>query len=216
MTELNDIAPPPGVPGKELAERDEEEQELEPLPEITEAMVKKLETKSNKFMLQACTLDGAGHSRAEIAHHLGISSSTVARFRRDPDYAAMKKALQQRSATQLEPIVHSLKINLATAGQEAIKTLQEAMSADTLDGSPKWPVRTDAAKALLDHVRSVMGTASGGSGGGDNSEGGGSEGSKAPTAMVINVNPQVVQQARETAQHVDNEEPVDAEVVENG
>lgn len=157
---------------------------------------------------QAALLEAVGYSDRESSAVVGVSKQTIQRYRREVEgYKQAVEIYKSRDTKLMEPLVARYKVELLDAAREAIVSLREALSAETLDGQPRWPVRNEAAALILSHVNVAVSSVQveGGQSSGD-----GEAHATSREPLVIQINPAPAQQPL----HVENEAPVEADVVE--
>lgn len=104
---------------------------------------------------QAIVLDGAGYSKQQIARVLDVSESTVGKWRRSDDYQEKVRAVEERHALEIEPLIERVRTELVEAASEAIKSLIKSAWATDANGDPIWDVRNQATIALLSYFKTA-------------------------------------------------------------
>lgn len=98
----------------------------------------------------AALLDAHGHSRAAIASALDLSTSTIARLRRHPDYQAEVAKFKELGVDSIRPIVNRVNGEIMEGVSKAVRTLEDMLDATDESGNPLYAVREGAAKLLID------------------------------------------------------------------
>lgn len=181
--------------------------DLEEIPKPGDATsIERVPSNLTTEQRQAAMLEAVGYSDRESAAVVGVSKQTIQRYRREIEgYKTAVEIYKTRDTKLMEPLVARYKVELLDAAREAIVSLREALSAETLDGQPRWPVRNEAAALILSHVNVAVGSVQVESGQGSDSDAHAT--SREP--LVIQINP-----APQPPAHVDSEVVDDAEVVD--
>lgn len=97
---------------------------------------------------QGALLDASGHSISEVTALLGVSESTVSRWRRDPDYQAEVERLREKQVQAVAPLLEHIKSQVVEGATKALRTLEDALEATDDDGQPLWTTRMEAASKI--------------------------------------------------------------------
>jgi hypothetical protein len=84
--------------------------------------------------LRAAALIGRGWQYKDAAAEVGVHAETVSRWTRREDF---QEAVKQARVDHMDE------------QPEAVKVLEQALSATKADGSPDWRIRVDAARTLV-------------------------------------------------------------------
>lgn len=101
--------------------------------------------------LQAAMADAYGAEREEIANLIGVSISTITKWRRKSDYSAYVAQLRDEQRQGLARVVLEMRHELVDGVRAAIRTLVMALDAETDKGKPSWQTRMRAAETLMEH-----------------------------------------------------------------
>jgi len=102
-------------------------------------------------------LDAQGREREEIATSVGVTTTTVSRWRAQDEYKKEVDKWREHETALVERIVARVHAELAGAGAKSVERLVEALDATKTNGDPMWNVRLDAAKAILARIPPVQG-----------------------------------------------------------
>jgi len=98
---------------------------------------------------QAAVLDAQGFSREETAKAVGISESSLARWRQMEPYREQVSELSTRVSQEMEPLLRRVRVDIVDGARASIDQLRDALEAETKDGDPAWTIRLRAAEMLL-------------------------------------------------------------------
>lgn len=93
-------------------------------------------------------LDGAGYSARDVAQVTGAGQSTIAKWRRKPDYKAEVAKYREGHVDVADALINLARTKLLDAGLQARETLLEMLGATNSDGDPLWSFRLEAARVL--------------------------------------------------------------------
>lgn len=97
---------------------------------------------------QGALLDAAGHSIAQIKALVGVSESTVSRWRKSDEYKKERERLEKRHVDAVQPLLERIKTKVVEGAEDAVRTLREALEATDDEGYPLWNTRLEAARTL--------------------------------------------------------------------
>lgn len=85
--------------------------------------------------LRAAALIGQGWQHKQVAEELGVHPETISRWARERE--------------DFQEVVRQARADTLAEQPEAVKVLEQALSATKPDGSPDWRIRVDAARTLV-------------------------------------------------------------------
>lgn len=94
-------------------------------------------------------LDAHGFSGGDIARYLGTTKQTVSNWRHRLEYQEEVERARESMMDRMGGELSDLRMDVMSGAAEAVKVLQEGLTATDSQGDPRWPVRLKAAEALL-------------------------------------------------------------------
>lgn len=125
---------------------------IDNLPEKSDKQ-KDQKKKLTPIQRAAIVLEANGHSQAQVAKAVGVSSGTVKGWHRKEHYMAELEQTSRDIDEALKPIVELVQLKLGATMLQAQEVLQEALSAETKDGRPNWNVRMPAVRILFESFK---------------------------------------------------------------
>ena len=132
-------------------------------------------------MRMGAYMEARGLSREEVAEAVGVSVTSVSRWRKEPEY---QQAIQTWQAAELEAIENLFgryRFAAVEAALKAINTDVEALKAMHPEHpeAPDWKVRREASESLRRHAQELLQIVAGGAG--DPAQ------AKAAAAITVNI-----------------------------